>query len=164
MRSRILAGAGVLATVAAFAACGSDSTTTVDTTPSVTYISQMNAANEKPNPNSSTATGTATYTLKGNTLSFVVTVSGLTGPATASHIHVGAASAAGAVIVPFVTGSVQSGNVASGTIDLSATVSNGTSTITGDSLKVLLNNGNAYTNVHTAANGGGEIRGQIIKQ
>ena len=31
-------------------------------------------------------------------------------------------------------------------------------------VSVLLNNGNAYTNVHTAANGGGEIRGQIIKQ
>lgn len=164
MRSRVIAGVAALATVGAFAACGSDSTTTVDTTPAVTYTSTMNAANEKPNANASTATGTATYTLKGNSLSFVVTVNGLTGPATASHIHVGAASVAGGVIVPFVTGSVQSGNVTSGTIDLSATISNGTSTITGDSLKVLLNNGNAYTNVHTAANGGGEIRGQIIKQ
>jgi len=164
MRSRMIAGAAALASVAAFAACGSDSTTPVDNTTPVTYISQMSAANEKPNPNSSTATGTATYTLTGNTLSFVVNVSGLTGPATASHIHVGGPTVAGSVIVPFVTGSVQSGNVAAGTIDLSSTISNGTSTITGDSLKVLLNNGNAYTNVHTAANGGGEIRGQIIKQ
>ena len=164
MRSRVIAGVAALATVAAFAACGSDSTTTVDPTPTVTYTSQLSAANEKPNANSSTATGLATYTLKGNSLSFVVTVNGLTGPATASHIHVGAASATGGVIVPFVTGSVQSGNLTAGTIDLSTTVSNGTSTITGDSLKVLLNNGNAYTNVHTSANGGGEIRGQIIKQ
>lgn len=164
MRSRVIAGVAAIGTVAAFAACGSDSTTTVDTTPVVTYTSTMSAANEKPNANSSTATGTATYTLKGNLLSFVVTVNGLTGPATLSHIHVGAASVAGPIIVPFVTGSVQSGNVAAGTIDLSATVSNGTSSITGDSLKVLLNNGNAYTNVHTVANGGGEIRGQIIKQ
>ena len=165
MKGRVISGIAALSGIATFAACGSDSaTTTVDTTPAVTYTSTMSAANEKPSPNASTATGTATYTLKGNTLSFVVTVSGLTGPATASHIHVGAASVAGAVIVPFVTGSVQSGNVASGTIDLSSTISNGTSTISGDSLKVLLNNGNAYTNVHTAANGGGEIRGQIVKQ
>ncbi|CAN5133265.1 hypothetical protein BH09GEM1_BH09GEM1_13880 [soil metagenome] len=164
MRSRVILGAVALASIAAFAACGSDSTVVVDNTPVVTYTSQLSAANEKPNPNASTATGTATYSLKGNTLSFVVTVNGLTGPATASHIHVGAASAAGGVIVPFVTGSVQSGNVTAGTIDLSTTVSNGTSTITGDSLKVLLNNGNAYTNVHTAANPGGEIRGQIVKQ
>ena len=164
MKGRVISGIAALSGIAVFAACGSDTTTTVDPTPAVTYTSTLSAANERPNVNASTATGTATYTLKGNTLSFVVTVSGLTGPATASHIHVGAASAAGAVIVPFVTGSVQSGNVASGTIDLSSTISNGTSTISGDSLKVLLNNGNAYTNVHTAANGGGEIRGQIIKQ
>ncbi|CAN5820058.1 CHRD domain-containing protein [soil metagenome] len=164
MRSRIIAGVATLTTFGTFAACGSDSAIAVDPTPTVTYISQLNSANERPNPNASTATGTATYTLKGNTLSFVITVTGLTGPATASHIHVGAASASGGVIVPFVTGSVQSGNLTAGTIDLTSTISNGTSTITGDSLKVLLNNGNAYTNVHTSANGGGEIRGQIIKQ
>ena len=164
MRSRVIAGVASIATAATLAACGSDSNTTVDTTPAITYTSTMSAANEKPNPNSSTATGTATYTLKGNLLSFIVTVNGLTGPATASHIHVGAASTSGGVIVPFVTGSVQSGNLAAGTIDLSLPVSNGTTSITGDSLKVLLNNGNAYTNVHTAANPAGEIRGQIIKQ
>jgi len=31
-----------------------------------------------------------------------------------------------------------------------------------DSLAVLLRNGNAYVNVHTAANPNGEIRGQIV--
>ena len=164
MRSRVILGASALASVAAFAACGSDSAVVIDNTPTVTYLAQLSAANEKPNANASTATGTATYTLKGNTLSFVVTVNGLVAPATASHIHVGSAAVSGPVIVPYVTGSVQSGNVTAGTIDLSATISNGTSTITGDSLKVLLNNGNAYTNVHTSTNPGGEIRGQIVKQ
>ena len=164
MRSRIILGAVVLTSAAAFVACGSDSPAAVVTPPSVTYISQLNGANERPNANASMATGTATYTLTGNSLAFIITVSGLTAPASASHIHVGGAAVSGGVIVPFVTGSVQSGNVTSGTIDLSTTVSNGTSTITGDSLKVLLNNGNAYTNVHTSVNPGGEIRGQIIKQ
>ena len=164
MFSRVILGASAVASVAAFAACGSSSGVVVDTTPTVTYISQLSGANEKPNANASTATGTATYTLKGNTLSFVVTVNGLAAPATASHIHVGSAAVAGAVIFPFVTGSVQSGNLTAGTIDLSTTVANGTTTITGDSLKVLFNNGNAYTNVHTSANPGGEIRGQIVKQ
>lgn len=163
MHRRILSGALAVASIAAFAACGSDSTPTAAPT-SVTYVSSLNAANERPNANGSAATGTATYTLTGNSLSFIVTVSGMTGPATASHIHVGSASVAGPVIVPFVTGSVASGNVTAGTIDLSQPVSNGTTSITGDSLKVLLNNGNAYTNVHTSQNGGGEIRGQIIKQ
>ncbi len=164
MRSRVILGAAALGSITAFAACGSDSGVVVDTTPIVTYKAQLSGANERPNANASTATGTATYTLKGNILSYVVTVSGLTTPATASHIHVGAASVSGPVIVPYVTGSVQSGNVTAGMIDLSSTISNGTSTITGDSLKVLLNNGNAYTNVHTSTYGGGEVRGQIVKQ
>jgi hypothetical protein len=159
----MILGAVAVASVAAVSACGSDSTTPPTITP-IIYTSTMNAANERPNPNASTATGSAVYTLTGNLLSFTVTVNGLSGPATASHIHVGGPTVAGGVIVPFVTGAVASGNVTTGTIDLSATISNGTSTITGDSLKVLLNNGNAYTNVHTALNGGGEIRGQIIKQ
>ena len=163
MNTRTLASALAAASLAAFAACGSDTVTVVTPTP-VIYTSSLNGANERPTPNGSAATGTATFTLVGNSLSYIVSVSGLTGPATASHIHVGASTAAGPVIVPFVTGSVASGNVTTGTIDLTQPVSNGTTSITGDSLKVLLNNGGAYANVHTAQFGGGEIRGQIIKQ
>ena len=164
MRSRVILGASALASVAAFTACGSSSAVVVDSTPTVTYVAQLSGANEKPNANASTASGTATYTLKGNSLSYVVTVSGLTTPSTQSHLHVGSAAASGPVVVGYVTGSVQSGNVTAGTIDLSATIANGTSSITGDSLKILLNNGNAYTNVHTSTYPGGEIRGQIVKQ
>ena len=36
--------------------------------------------------------------------------------------------------------------------------------INGDSLKKLLFAGLTYANIHTSNNGGGEIRGQIIKQ
>lgn len=162
MNIRNLASAMAAASLAASAACGSDTPTTVKPTP-VIYTSSLNAANERP-PNGSAATGTATYTLVGNSLSFIISVSGLTGPATASHIHVGPTTASGPVIVPFVTGSVASGNVTTGTIDLTQPISNGTTSITGDSLKVLLNNGGAYTNVHTAQFGPGEIRGQITKQ
>ncbi len=163
MNIRNLASAFAAASLAVAAACGSDTATTVTPT-TVTYTASLNAANERPTPNGSAATGTATYTLTGNSLSYVVSVSGLTGPAIASHIHVGPATASGPVIVPYVTGSVASGNVAAGTIDLTQPISNGTSSITGDSLKVLLNNGGAYTNVHTDLYKGGEIRGQIIKQ
>ena len=48
--------------------------------------------------------------------------------------------------------------------DFSQPGSNGTTTSTGDSLRVLLNNGGLYTNVPTAQFGGGEIRGPIVKQ
>jgi hypothetical protein len=53
--------------------------------------------------------------------------------------------------------------VASGLIDLTQPISNGSSSISGDSLLSLLNSGRTYTNVHTAANPGGEIRGQILR-
>ena len=162
MRSRIILGAVVVASVAAFAACGSDATVTPLS--STTYISVLTTANEVP-PKTSSGAGTATYTLTGTTLSYVVTItSPLTGPATAGHIHVGAAGTApaGNIIVPFVTAAVVSGNVTSGLIDLTQPICNGTPCITGDSLKVLLNNGMAYTNVHTTINAGGEIRGQIV--
>jgi Cu/Zn superoxide dismutase len=161
MKSRIITAAIAIASIGTFTACGSDTGTTV--APSVTYVSTLSGANEVP-PRATTATGTATYTLTGNILAYTVTVNGLTGAATASHIHAAPAGTNGNVIVPYVTANVVSGVIASGSIDLSQPISNGTTSITGDSLRTLLNNGGAYTNVHTPLFGGGEIRGQIIKQ
>jgi hypothetical protein len=43
-------------------------------------------------------------------------------------------------------------------------VTTGNANVSGDSLLVLLNNGNAYVNIHTQNRTGGEIRGQIIRQ
>lgn len=126
------------------------------------YIANMSGANEVPAV-AGGASGTATFTLTGNTLSYVVTVNGLSDNAAASHIHFGAANANGNIVYPFTAAGVQSGQVAAGSIDLTQPISNGTTSISGDSLLVLLNNGLVYTNVHTAANPGGEIRGQITR-
>jgi hypothetical protein len=79
------------------------------------------------------------------------------------HVHIGPAGVIGSVIVPF-TILAQSGIVASGSIDLSRPITQGNITISGDSLRVLFDNGNAYVNLHTAAFPGGEIRGQIVRQ
>jgi hypothetical protein len=68
---------------------------------------------------------------------------------------------AGPPIVTFPVKAAASGKIADGTIDLTAAMTKGVSS---DSLMVLLNNGNAYINVHTAAHGGGEIRGQVVRQ
>ena len=153
----VLAGGSVLLAVAA---CDDDDDPI--TGGSVTYRSTMNGANERPTPNASAATGTATYTLTGNTLSFTVSVSGLTAPATGAHIHVGNATQAGAIVYPFTYAAVSTGTVATGSINLTGSIIAGG--ISGDSLRVLLNNGNAYTNVHTATYPDGEIRGQIVRQ
>jgi hypothetical protein len=124
----------------------------------------LNGANEKPNAVTTPATGTATYVLTGNELAYTITVNGLTSNTTMSHIHVGSSAVAGPIVVPYTVYAIQNGLVTTGVIDLSKPVASGANTITGDSLRVLLNNGNAYTNVHTGTNPGGEIRGQIVRQ
>jgi hypothetical protein len=139
-----------------------------DPVPPVLYNASLSATNERQaNPVNSTATGLATFALRSNdSLDFVVTVTGLTGPATASHIHVGSGAQNGAVVNGFTINSgVSTGTVAAGTIVLSKLVA-GTPAgqISGDSLRVLINNGNGYVNVHTSAYPGGEVRGQIVKQ
>src|SRR4030088_2856676 len=82
-------------------------------------------------------------------LSWKVTYSGLSGPATAAHFH-GPAEAgknAGvAVAIP---------NAASSPAEGSATLT--------DAQAADLVPGKYYVNIHTAANPGGEIRGQVTK-
>jgi hypothetical protein len=149
----------VMAAAGAMLACSDDSTAPQAET---TYVAQLSGANEVP-ATPAGASGTATFTLTGKSLSYRVTVSGLSGNAAASHIHVGGAGVNGNIIVPFNAAQVRTGEVASGIIDLTLPISNGQSTITGDSLLFLLDHGLAYTNVHTPAHPAGEIRGQILK-
>ena len=148
----------VIAVAGTMAACSKDSTAPQTTM----YVAQMNGANEVPAVGL-TATGTATFTLTGRTLTYVITVNGLSGNALASHIHGGAAGANGNIVFPFTAANIQTGQVASGTIDLTQPVSNGTTSISGDQFLTMLNSGQLYTNVHTDANPNGEIRGQIMR-
>jgi hypothetical protein len=115
-----------------------------------TYKVPMDGKSEVP-PNSSTGTGTADidYDPATKKLSWKVTYSGLTGPATAAHFH-GPAEAGknGGVAVPIP-------NIASSPAEGSATL---TDAQAADFLA-----GKYYVNVHTAANPGGEIRGQVVK-
>lgn len=156
---RTIALSGAIWGVATVIACSGDST---GPTTGTMYVAQLSSANEVP-AIAGGASGTATFTLSGNSLSYVVSVTGLSGPAAASHIHQGAAGTNGGILVPFTAAAVQSGQVASGTIDLTQPISNGQSSISGDSLLTLLDRGLLYTNVHTAAHAGGEIRGQITR-
>ena len=156
-----LALVATIAAAGAIAACSHDSTTTAPK--STTYMASMSGANEVPTV-AGNASGMAMFTLTGKTLSYSVTVSGLSGNAVASHIHVGDATTNGGIVYPFTAAGVQNGQVASGTIDLTQPFPLGNNTsISGDSVLTLLNNGLLYTNVHTAANAGGEIRGQILR-
>lgn len=91
-------------------------------------------------------TGTFTYDPATHTLSYNVTYEGLTGPAMAAHIHGPAEPGAnGPPVVPFAN---------------AASPITGTAVLT-DAQAADLAAGKYYVNVHTAANKGGEIRGQI---
>src|SRR4051812_1160507 len=83
------------------------------------------------------------------TLDWNLAFTGLTGPATAAHVHLGMPGRSGAIVIPLCT-SCQSG--AKGTADIPASA-----------LQALLT-GRTYVNVHTKRNPGGEIRGQLYVQ
>jgi hypothetical protein len=163
MRKGIVSAAivAVLGTAGLSIACNDDPTGPAP----VVYTATLNGANERPNPITTPATGLATLTLRGNdSLDFTVTSTNLTTPWFASHIHVGNAAVAGGIVYGFkVNAGATGGTVTSGTVVLSTLAAVGTQ-VNGDSLRVLLNNGNAYVNVHTTGNTGGEIRGQVVKQ
>ena len=102
-------------------------------------------------PNTSAATGKADidYDAATKKLSWTLTYSGLSGPATAAHFHGPAEpgkNAGVAVAIP---------NAGTSPVTGSATLT--------DAQAADLEAGKYYVNVHTAANPGGEIRGQVMK-
>ena len=101
----------------------------------------------------SSGTGTGSFTLTEAGLAFNITVEGLSGSIAAAHFHNAPAGADGGV-VRTITGDF-AGNTASG-----LWTSADTEPLT-DALIAELRAGNLYVNIHTAANGAGEIRGQV---
>jgi hypothetical protein len=118
---------------------------------SETYTADLKAASEVPG-NDSKGMGalTATYDTASKKFTYSVTYSGLSGPATAAHFHgpADAKSNAG-VVVP--------------AKDAAVSPIKGEATLT-DAQAADLQAGKWYFNIHTAANKGGEIRGQVMKK
>ena len=111
----------------------------------------LKASAEVP-PKDSAGMGTLTGTLNTETNEFTyhIEFSGLTGPAVAAHFHGPAAEGANAKPQLPIKGSPVTSPI------------DGKATLTAEQAKDLLD-GKWYFNLHTAANPGGEIRGQIMK-
>jgi CHRD domain-containing protein len=111
----------------------------------------LKASAEVP-PKDSAGMGTLTGTLNTETNEFTyhIEFSGLTGPAVAAHFHGPAAEGANAKPQLPIKGSPVTSPI------------DGKATLTAEQAKDLLD-GKWYFNLHTAANPGGEIRGQILK-
>jgi len=137
-------------TTMGLAACeGEDDATPPQTTFTVT--ANANAAQEVPT-NTSTGTGTltGTYDSVSNKITFQLSWTGLTGNATNMHFHGPALPGVPAGVALGITGWSAT---PSGTLSSSLTLT--------QAQEADLMAGKWYWNIHTAANGGGEIRGQV---
>jgi hypothetical protein len=113
----------------------------------------LSGANEVPGPGDADGTGAATLRLDPGQgkVCFVLTARNITLPASAAHIHVGAADVAGDVVValapPDATG-----------------ISGGCVNATRATVKAILKNPSGYyVNVHTSDFANGAVRGQLSK-
>jgi hypothetical protein len=113
----------------------------------IKYKASLNGATEVPaNDTKGVGSIEATYDSATHTLTWAGEYSGLTGPAIAAHFHGPAAAGTNApVLVP---------------VDAKETPFKGSATLTDEQAKDFAE-GKVYFNVHTAANKGGEIRGQL---
>jgi len=114
------------------------------------YKAALDAKSEVP-PNASAATGTADidYDPATKKLSWKVTYSGLSGPATAAHFHGPAEASKNAGVAVAIP------NAGTSPVEGSATLT--------DTQAADFTAGKYYVNIHTQANPGGEIRGQVTK-
>jgi hypothetical protein len=115
----------------------------------VALKADLKASNEVP-PNDSKATGhaDATFDTATRNLSWTVTYTGLSGAAAGAHFHgPGEAGKNAGIVLPFQN---------------PVSPITGSATLTEPQAADLLA-GKWYVNVHTAANPGGEVRGQMLK-
>lgn len=118
-----------------------------------TFKADLKGSSEVPS-NTTSGTGSATIILDAASkkITWNVTFSGLTGAATAAHIHGPAPAGKNAGVMVWLSTKGQP----------AASPLTGSATVTDAQISDMMN-GQCYVNVHTAANPGGEIRGQLAK-
>ena len=144
MQTRTFLSLGAIAVALGLSACSSmmdPNTTTLHAT--------LSGTQEVP-ANGTAGSGTleARLDTQTNTLVWTLTYAGLTGPVKAGHFHGPAATGNNAPVALAFTGNLES-------------PIKGTATLTPTQAADLLA-GKWYVNLHTAANPGGEVRGQVM--
>jgi hypothetical protein len=117
----------------------------------VNLKAELNGAAEvPPNPSAAKGSVTAAFDTATKKLTWKGSYSGLSGPATAAHLHIGEVGKNGGVAVPIFAGAAAKSPF------------EGEATLT-DAQAADLLAGKLYANIHTEANKAGEIRGQLTK-
>jgi hypothetical protein len=150
-------------------ACGDDDSTGGGLSPR-DYGANLTGTSVRPTPVTTTATGTTSIRVTTGTsdiynpsdphlanFTYSITVNGLSGTPTAVHIHgpAGVNDVSEVLATLAITSQAGNGVIANGSF-----IGTENPQVSGDSLVVLLTVGNAYIDIHTAANPDGEIRGQ----
>jgi hypothetical protein len=133
----------------------------------ITLTASLTGAEENPAINTG-AFGSATITVDtgARTVTYRVEVFNLPSGVTASHIHVGAVGTNGPIIVNFAPPVNASNDFGyAGTVPESQWLLRPDQGIrSGDDIIQAILGNNTYVNVHSTVNGGGEIRGKLIRQ
>lgn len=133
----------------------------------MTLTANLHGGNEVPGVTTGSA-GTATVTWNSATKAgtYRVDVYNMPVGTTASHIHVGAAGVAGPVVINFTVpaGGISNDFGLTGTFACSDVVVRAPQGINScEDFEQALSLGNTYVNVHSTANPGGEVRGQLTR-
>lgn len=129
----------------------------------------LSGLNERPTPHNVPGTGFADifFHAAADTITYSVTFSDLTAPATVAHIHVGPITGTGPIVLPFTNQgppSATSGSF-SGTLTNADIINQATSGLTDISqIAAQIQAGNGYVNIHDVPFPGGEIRGQLTPE
>ena len=163
MNSSRIPGLAIAALLPILLACGDDEPT--DPATATNFTATLSGVSEVPAV-TTTATGSAILSVSGATITYTVNVTDLQNDAVVAHIHVAPTGANGPVRLNLCGTGAPEPACSTTPTGVLATATNGTTVgtpaITFDSLLSAMRTGGAYVNVHTGANQGGEIRGQVV--
>ena len=134
----------------------------------ITWIANLNGGNEVPAvATGSVGTATITWNTTTKAGTYRVEVYNMPVGTTASHIHVGAAGVGGPTVINFTVpaGGISNDFALTGSFtctEVTLRAAQGINSCEDFEQALLLDN--AYVNVHSTANPGGEIRGQLARQ